>query len=123
MSALRSNVLAWVFSCAIAGGAALVPVPGPGDLPAVGYLEPNGGQAKPEVLFLRRGNSSLAVTAQSIMYSPLGVRLNLVASNSNPTVRFTDPLPGVVNVFTGSDTRKWVTGIARYTKANLTGVY
>lgn len=123
MSALRSNLLVWVFSCAIAGAAALVPVPGSGNLPAVGYLEPNGGQAKPEILFLRRGNSSLAMTVRSILYSPLGVRLNLVASNSNPTVRFTDPLPGVVNVFTGPDTKKWATGITRYTKANLTGVY
>jgi hypothetical protein len=112
-----------MLSCAVASAAALVPVPSPGNLPAVGYLEPNGGQAKPEILFLRRGTSSLAVTAQSVLYSPLGVRLNLVASNSNPTVRFTDPLPGVVNVFTGPDPRKWVTGITRYTKANLTGVY
>jgi hypothetical protein len=122
MSVLRWN-LAWMLSCAVASAAALVPVPSPGNLPAVGYLEPNGGQAKPEILFLRRGTSSLAVTAQSVLYSPLGVRLNLVASNSNPTVRFTDPLPGVVNVFTGPDPQKWVTGITRYTRANLTGVY
>jgi uncharacterized protein (TIGR03437 family) len=115
--------LVWLLSCAVAGAAALVPVPGRGDLPSVWYLEPNGGQAKPDVLFLHRGTPSLAVTAQSVLYSPLGVRLNLVASNSNPTVSFTDSLPGAVNIFTGSDARKWVTGIARYTKANLTEVY
>ncbi|MCX6626672.1 MAG: hypothetical protein NTW28_03455, partial [Candidatus Solibacter sp.] len=65
----------------------------------------------------------LAVTAQAVIYSPLGARLSLMSGNSNPAVRFSDPLPGVVNSFTGADSRKWVTGIARYSTATVAGVY
>jgi hypothetical protein len=44
----------------------------------------NQGQAKAGILFLCTGaTSSLAVTAESVLYSPLGVALNLVASNPN----------------------------------------
>lgn len=115
---------ALILSCAIAGAAALVPVPGPKApaLPLAGF-EANRGQAKPEVLFLSRGNPNLAITAQAILYSPLGVRLGFVASHPNPAVRFTDPLPGVANSFTGPDTQKWVTGIPRYATAHLAGIY
>jgi hypothetical protein len=42
-----------------------------------------------------RGNQ-VAVT-QSVLYSPLGAALSLVSSNPNPTVSFSDPLPGLVN--------------------------
>lgn len=49
--------------------------------------------------------------------------LNLLASNPNPTVSFTDPLPGLVNSYTGANPQKWVTGIPRYATANLAAVY
>ena len=123
MPSFRSRFLGFILSCAVAGAAALVPVPGPkGPFPLMG-LEPNRGQAKPEILFLARGYSSLAVTGQSVLYSPLGVRLSLAAGNPNPAVRFSDPLPGAVNSFTGAETRKWVTGIPRYAAAHLAEVY
>jgi uncharacterized protein (TIGR03437 family) len=109
----------------VASAAALVPIAGPklSSLSVAG-LEANRGQGRPEILFLSRGlNSSVAVTAQSILLSLHGARLDLLASNPNPTVRFTDPLPGVVNSFTGADARKWVTGIPRFATAQLSGVY
>ena len=104
--------------------AALVPVPTPQPaLPAAG-LEVNLGQAKAGILFLCPGaNGSIAVTAQSVLYSPLGAALNLVASNSDPPVNFTDPLPGLANSYTGTDRRQWVTGIPRYGTATLAGAY
>ena len=117
------SVLAWF--CAAAWPAALVPVPPPPQptLPPAG-LEANQGQAKAGILFLARGSSaSLAVTAQSVVYSPLGGALTFVASNPNPTVSFSDPLPGLVNSYTGADSHKWVTGIPRYATATLGSVY
>jgi uncharacterized protein (TIGR03437 family) len=117
------RLLLFTACCGVASAAALVSVPGPkGGLPTAG-LEVNRGQAKPEILFVSRGIDSLALTAQSVLYSPLGVRLSFVASNLNPRVSFLDPLPGVVNSFTGTDTRKWVTGIPRYATARLAEVY
>jgi len=123
MAALVSSLLAFALSCAVAGAAALVPVPSLKPYLPVAGLEPNRGQAEAEILFLSRGIPSLAVTAQSVLYSPLGVRLSLLASNPNPAVRFADPLPGLVNSFTGADAQKWVTGIPRYATAHLAEVY
>ena len=73
MPALRMSLLALTLSCAVAGAAA---------------LEPNRGQAKAEILFLSRGLPSLAVTAQSVWYSPLAIRMSFVASHPNPAVGF-----------------------------------
>jgi hypothetical protein len=110
-------------SCGMVSAAALVPLQVlKSPLPVAG-LEVNRGQAKPEILFLSRGISPVAVTAQSIVYSPLGVRQNFVASNPNPEVRFFDPIPGVANALTGADPLKWVIGIPRYATARLSEVY
>jgi len=112
-----------VLLASLASAAALVPVPTPKvPLPVAG-IEVNQGQAKPEILFLGRGTSQSAVTAQSVLFSPSGVRQTLVGGNLNPVVRYTDALPGVANVFTGSDASKWVTGIKRYSTARLVEVY
>jgi uncharacterized protein (TIGR03437 family) len=122
---LHISGLLLVFSCVAAEAAALVAVPAPPTppLPVMG-LEPNNGQANSGILFLNRGNGlSTAVTAQSISYSPLGASLNLLASNPNPSVSFSDPLPGLLNSYTGSDPAKWVTGITRYGAATLAAVY
>jgi hypothetical protein len=123
MPLLHSTILAFAFSCAIGSAAALVPVPGLRPSLPVAGLEPNGGQAQTEILFLSRGSSSLAVTAQSVLYSPLGVRLVFLASNPNPAVRFSDPLPGIMNSFTGGSSQKWVTGFSRYSTAHLGAIY
>jgi uncharacterized protein (TIGR03437 family) len=124
MSSLSLSLLAVALACASADAAVLAPVPTPPQpsLPVVG-LEANQGQAAAGILFLSPGNPSIAVSAQSIFYSPLGISLSLVASNPNPTVSFSDPLPGLVNSYTGSNPQKWVTGIPRYGTATLTAVY
>ena len=113
----------FVLGCEAASGAALVPVRDPRSALPVAQLEANRGQAKPEILFLGRGAASVAVAAQWIEFSPLGVRFSFVASNSSPAVHFLDPLPGVVNVFSGPDARNWVTGIPRHGTAQLAEVY
>ncbi|HWC96085.1 MAG TPA: hypothetical protein VG456_05035 [Candidatus Sulfopaludibacter sp.] len=106
-----------------ADAANLVPVVTPPPLVLPAGLEANKGQATPGILFLARGGSaSTAVTAQSILYSPLGVSLNLLASNPNPAMSFSNPLPGLVNSYTGADPAKWVTGITRYTTMSLAAV-
>ena len=107
-----------------ARAAALVPVPAPPQPPApVPGLEANRGQAKAGILFLiPESSGSIAVTAQSVLYSPVGVSLSLVASNPNPTVSPSDLLPGV-NYYTGADPHKWVSRIQRYGTADLAGVY
>lgn len=124
MSSFFSCLLVIALSCAAASGAALKPVPTlpQPSLPVAG-IEVNQGQAKAGILFLSPGGTSMAVTAQSVLYSPLGTTLSLLASNPNPAVSFSDPLPGLVNSYTGSDPTKWVTGIQRYTTANVAAVY
>jgi uncharacterized protein (TIGR03437 family) len=99
-----------------------VPLPGPKSLPPFAALEVNQGQAKPEILFVSR-SSSLAVSAQSIVFYPFGAHQTFVASNPDPGVGFLDPLPGVANSFTGADESNWVTGIPRYATAHLSGIY
>jgi uncharacterized protein (TIGR03437 family) len=115
-------MLAWAAAMPLSG-AALVPVPAPKFSLQAGGLEVNRGQAKPEVLFVARGSSPAAVLAQSVVFSPSGVAQNLVASNPNPRVSFSDPLPGTVNSFTGADRGKWLSQIPRYATARLAGVY
>lgn len=101
--------------------AALVPVPTPQISPVYG-LEVNQGQADSGILFLNRP-AGIAVTAQSILYSPIGATLSLLASNPNPSVSFSDPLPGVVNAYTGSNPQQWASGVPCYGTATLASVY
>jgi len=123
MRLLFSTLLAFALSCAVAVGAALVPVPTlQPSLPAAG-LEQNLGQADTGILFLCPGNPSIAVTAQSVLYSPPGATLSLAASNPNPTVSYSDPLPGLANSYTGAASEKWITGIPRYGAISLAAVY
>jgi hypothetical protein len=105
--------------------AALVPVPTMPQPPfPVAGLEVNRGQASAEILFLSPASSgSIGVTAQSVLFSPLGATLNLVTSNPNPAVSFSDPLPGLVNSYTGADPAKWAAGIPRYATATLATIY
>jgi uncharacterized protein (TIGR03437 family) len=125
MSRSIPNLLVLAFSYAAANAAALVPVPTMPQplLPAAG-LEANRGQASAGILFLSPASvASIGVTAQSVLFSPLGATLDLVASNPNPTVSFSNPLPGMVNSYSGADPAKWVTGIPRYSTATLTSIY
>ena len=122
MRSLRLLLVVFAFSCGVASAAALAPLPGPNFSVPVAGFEANQGQAKPEILFLSRGHG-IAVTAQSILFDPLGARQSFVAGNSDAMVQFIDPLPGVANSFTGPDAQKWVTGIPRFASAYLTGVY
>jgi uncharacterized protein (TIGR03437 family) len=127
MSRSITNLVLLAFSYAAANAAALVPgpplPPQPPFLPAPG-LEVNQGQVNAGVLFLSPASyGSIGVTAQSVLFSPVGATLNLVASNPNPTLSFSNPLPGLANSYTGADPGKWVTGIRRYAMATLTAIY
>jgi len=123
MRSLLVTLLALVLPCGSIAAVTLVPVPTLQPmLPAAG-LELNKGQAPPGVLFLSRGTNSLAVMSQAILYSSSGITLALVASNPNPMVGLSDPLPGLANTYTGADPTKWITGIPRYATATLAAVY
>lgn len=70
MPSVFLTLLALVLWCAVANAAALVPVPTFQPLLPAAGLEPNRGQANAGILFLSPGGASLAVTAQSVLYSP-----------------------------------------------------
>ena len=123
MLVFRLHFALFLLPWGAASAAALVPVREPMVDRQMAALEPNRGQAAPEILFLHRGNPNLAVTTRSILFSPLGVRQNFVASNPDPAVRFVDPLPGVVNYYAGEDPSIWVTGIPRFAAAHLSAIY
>ena len=118
-----TSLVVFALSCSIASGAALVPVPPLAYPQLAAGLEPNRGQAGPDGLFVTRGTPSFVVSAQSVLYSPLGVQLTLLGSNANPAVRFSDQIQGVVHSFTGSDPKKWLTGIPRFATAHLAEAY
>lgn len=121
MSRPLATLLMLGLSMSAAYAAALVPIPTPQISPVYG-LEVNQGQANTGILFLNRP-AGIAVTAQSVLYSPLGATLSLVASNPNPSVSFSDPLPGVVNAYTGANPRQWASGVPRYGTATLASIY
>lgn len=118
---LSASFSAAYAAASAACAAALVPIPTPQLPPPVYGLEVNKGQAPSGILFLNR-SAGMAYTATSILYSPLGASLSLVASNPNPTVSFSDPLPGVVNSYTGSNPAQWISGIPLYATANATSM-
>jgi hypothetical protein len=125
MSGSITNLVVLAFSYIAANAATLVPVPKmPQPSFPVAGLEANQGQANAGILFLSPTSAgSIGVTAQSVLFSPLGATLNLVASNPNPSVSFSDPLSGLANSYTGADPAKWFTGIPRYATATLTAIY
>lgn len=99
-------------------GSAQPPIPN-----SIGF-EPNRGQANPGILFLNRsGIRSFSITSQAILFSPLGARLVLIGSQSAPQVTFEDTRPGTVNVYSGSDPQRWVTGVPLYGSVRLKGIY
>ncbi len=106
--------------CSLAWGAVFEPVPVAPAPPPAG-LEANHGQAAAGVLALTRGG--LAITAGAVLYSVHGVALKFTAGNPDSRVSFTDPLPGLVNSFTTSDSRNWAAGFQRYEAARATGVW
>lgn len=123
MRSFFAILLAFALSCAAVSAAALVTVPTvQPSLPAAG-LEMNKGQAKAGILFLCPCGTTMAVSSQSVSYSPLNAALTLVASNPNPAVSFSDPLPGQANSYGGANRQNWVTGIPRYGAATLAAIY
>ena len=66
----RAILLQFLLASSFARAAALVPLPRPAySVPLAGF-EANRGQARPDILFLNRGSSNLAVTAQAVLFSP-----------------------------------------------------
>ncbi|MEP7365154.1 MAG: hypothetical protein ABI972_18025 [Acidobacteriota bacterium] len=109
--------------CQIVFAAALVPYPSGQTPVGVAGLEANRGQAKADVLFVARAGANVAVRAQSIEFSPYGVRQEFVGGHVGGVATFSGQLPGLVNSYAGADAQKWVTGIPRYAIARVAGVY
>jgi len=123
MTRLRLSLTLCVLYSAALSAAELVKVPSTIPALPLAGLEPNRGQTRPDILFLSRGIDSIAVKAQTIEYSPRGLRMSFVAGNPNSPVRFLDPLPGVANSFTGADAQKWISGIPRFSTAQIDEIY
>ncbi len=51
------------------------------------------------------------------------IRLSLPGSNPNPTLIAQDPLPGVLNYFHGSDSKRWLTRVSHYRRLLYKSVY
>lgn len=87
-------------------------------------FEENKGQARAGILMQQRGpTQSMAIDSRGIQYSPNGVRVEFVGATGNAAVSLSDPLPGIVNVFSGGDPSKWVRGIKQYSRCTVSGVY
>ena len=117
-------LLLWTLLCANAGAkaAALVPVPAlPSRLATPGF-EPNRGQAASNILFLSRGQSSLAVMRDGILLSPYPAKLQFEDSLPGGPVEYSGLLPGVANYYSGSSPATWVAGVPRYASARVNGV-
>jgi len=123
MISFRRTLIVLLLVCGAAHAATLIPVDEPLIAQQFAALEVNQGQTAQRILALYRGKPSIGVARQSILFSPIGARQEFVASNPDPTVRFSDSLPGVVNDFTGSDPGAWITGIPRFAAVDLIGIY
>lgn len=112
MPFLHGGALAAVFS----------PVPTPPTRePDLRAFEPNRGQSGAGVQFLLR-EAGLGFARDGVLDSD-GLRLQFVRSKPDAEGRLSDPRPGVVNHFSGSDASKWVTGVRRFGTARLVEIY
>ena len=84
-------------------------------------FETNQGQFRSDVLFGARPDAY--VTATSLVLSPDQVTIQFEGANPNPTSNPSGQLPYVVNVFTGADPSKWITGIRQYGQVLFSGIY
>jgi uncharacterized protein (TIGR03437 family) len=86
----------------------------------VGF-EPNRGQFRQDVLYALRPGAYL--TANGIALSREQVSIQFEGGNPAPSVLPSDTLAYTVNVFSGSDPQKWITGIRRFGEVQYRAVY
>jgi hypothetical protein len=77
--------------------------------PGIGF-EQNKGQFSSDILFAARPIGY--VSATSLVVPPVSIQW--AGGNAASAVTPSDPVPFTVNVFTGADPSKWITGIRRY---------
>ena len=118
MVRLLFSVLLLSLSCAAACAAALVPIQHRSHRCRL-RVNKISAFACPLFASIPEAPAAKRSPAKSVLYSPLGVALNPVASNPDPTVSSSDPLPGLLNTYTAANPNKWATGIPRYGTANL----
>lgn len=107
---------------AISNAAKLIPVQAPPKITPA--FEQNKGQTAPEILFVSRNpGPNVAITATSIISSPLRGVLELRGANPTPLLRLPAPLPGVSHYYSGADASKWVRDVPRYASFELVDVW
>jgi hypothetical protein len=73
-------------------------------------FEQNRGQAPAPARYLVRSqyyDAGLYFTPDSVFISPIQVGFRFVSASASVTGTASEPLPGVVNVFRGSDASSW----------------
>lgn len=123
MSVKRLLSLAGCLGSLLLQGAALVPAGPPPPEAAPPALEPNRGQARPEILFLFRGASSLGVTRDGILLSPYGAKHVFENSLPGGAVEYANLAPGFANYYTGASPAGSVDRVPRFTSARVNGLY
>jgi hypothetical protein len=116
MSARTAALLAWSAMKAIAA----LPRDEIRIAPDLGFEE-NRGQAPAGILYLAR--FGLNLTAAGFTIAPDVIALEFVGSNAAPVVSPSDTIPGVVNVVSGSDPGKWISGIRQFRNVRVAQVY
>jgi len=84
-------------------------------------FEPNRGQFRPDVLYGFR--PSVWLGADRFGLGTGGISVVLDGANRSPRVVPSDTLPGVANVYQGSDSRRWITNIPRYGPVTYRSVF
>jgi uncharacterized protein (TIGR03437 family) len=110
---IRNWLVLWMV-CARAWAATI-----PGN-PAAAFEE-NRGQYPSEILYVSRPDAY--VTADRLVFS--GSQAAIRFAGADPAARpgAGDPLPGALNVYSGADPQKWITGLRQYSNIQIQKVY
>jgi uncharacterized repeat protein (TIGR01451 family) len=89
-------------------------------------FEPNQGQSDPSVHFLARSREGTVFFTDTgfTVLTASGRSISLQAQGSTAVAgEGTDPLPGTVSYFSGTDPAQWKAGIPTYSRLRYTGIY
>lgn len=114
-------------AAAAAAGGSHLPAAAPPPARVTPFFEPNAGQADPRARFLlRSGSEAFFFAASEVALVPSAAPpLRIVFLGSDPAARVegTEPLPGTVNYFVGSDPSRWQSGLPTYAGLRYAGLY
>ena len=111
---MLSRIVASILFVAATGSAAVT-------LTAREGLEQNRGQFPANILYATR--SGFYLTRDALVLSPSQTAMQFEGSRPDSQVSPSDPLSYKVNVYSGADSKQWLTGISKFGKVTYKGVY